>query len=338
MSVLLLCSCGGLFQPELPSGVSMTVETDSSLSHYTESTVYGYVFFNGYLDDVSSSMLEKDLTVTLKWGQDKNSLDKTVKASLGDSYMHFSKLIFPFTVKITGLEDGANYYYSAIASYGKSISSPTDVVRLLTLPKGPVDLDLPSGTLWASHNLGAESAEESGDFYAWGETEIKKANGLYNWTNYLWCDGAYDKLTKYCSRSWFGKNGFVDNLTVLEHNDDPVIKKLGGKWRTPSVQEWNELVEKCQWQYVTYNGVGGWCVRSKKNTDDNKKVIFLPNTGYKDGAAYKESDNRGIYWTTNSCDGLYSEHAYTFSFFSGGYGISSASRCLGIAFRPIYVN
>lgn len=37
-----------------------------------------------------------------------------------------------------------------------------------------VDLGLPSMTKWASFNVGASKPEEYGDFYAWGEMEVKE--------------------------------------------------------------------------------------------------------------------------------------------------------------------
>lgn len=49
-----------------------------------------------------------------------------------------------------------------------------------------VDLGLPSKTLWATCNVGAEAPEELGDYFAWGETEPNKSE--YEWTNYEWCD------------------------------------------------------------------------------------------------------------------------------------------------------
>lgn len=44
-----------------------------------------------------------------------------------------------------------------------------------------VDLGLPSGTIWAGWNVGASSPEESGGYYAWGETEEKND---YSWETY----------------------------------------------------------------------------------------------------------------------------------------------------------
>ena len=57
-----------------------------------------------------------------------------------------------------------------------------------------VDLGLPSGTLWATCNVGAEVSEGYGDYFAWGETEPKT---VYDWTNYKYCNGDSDQLTKY---------------------------------------------------------------------------------------------------------------------------------------------
>lgn len=84
-----------------------------------------------------------------------------------------------------------------------------------------VDLGLPSGTLWATCNVGADSPEDYGDYYAWGDTLPKT---MYDWKSYPYAtfvDGHYE-LTKYCMDSSCGFNGFVDDLTVLELVDDAV--------------------------------------------------------------------------------------------------------------------
>ncbi len=82
-----------------------------------------------------------------------------------------------------------------------------------------VDLGLPSGTLWAKCNVGANRPEDVGDYFAWGETETKDK---YDWKNYKYSaveDNIY-KLNKYCTDSSMGFDGFVDGLTVLEPVDD----------------------------------------------------------------------------------------------------------------------
>ena len=79
-----------------------------------------------------------------------------------------------------------------------------------------VDLGLPSGTLWATMNIGASSPEDYGDYFAWGETQPKD---VYSWSTYKWCNGSSSKMTKYCTDSSFGNNGFVDNKTELDPED-----------------------------------------------------------------------------------------------------------------------
>ena len=87
-----------------------------------------------------------------------------------------------------------------------------------------VDLGLPSGTLWATCNVGASKPEEYGDYFAWGETEPKDE---YCWSTYLHCKGDYNSLTKYCHQYDYGYNGFTDNLTELEPADDAATANWG---------------------------------------------------------------------------------------------------------------
>lgn len=104
-----------------------------------------------------------------------------------------------------------------------------------------VDLGLPSGLLWATCNVGADNPEDYGDYFAWAETEPKS---VYNWSTYKYCDGGYYyKLTKYCTRSDFGNNGFTDNLTVLLPEDDAATANWGNGWRMPTENEWRELID-----------------------------------------------------------------------------------------------
>ena len=72
-----------------------------------------------------------------------------------------------------------------------------------------VDLGLPSGTLWATCNVGANSPEEYGDYFAWGETEPKS---YYSLSTYKLCDGTYNTNTKYCTKEG---NGIVDKSQQL---------------------------------------------------------------------------------------------------------------------------
>ena len=134
-------------------------------------------------------------------------------------------------------------------------------------------VDLGLSVKWAACNIGAESPEEYGGYYAWGEME-EKSN--YNWSTYKWCDGSYNSITKYCTDSCYGR---VDNKTVLDPEDDVAHVKWGGNWRMPTLDEIKELLEMCTWEWTTLNGVGG-----QEVTAPNGNSIFLPATGSRYGS------------------------------------------------------
>ena len=102
-----------------------------------------------------------------------------------------------------------------------------------------VDLGLPSGTLWATCNVGATTPEDMGDYFAWGETAPKQ---IYDMDNYKWYDSSSDKLTKYCTDD---KYGAVDYMTELLPEDDAAYVNWGPSWRMPTLEQQQELIERC---------------------------------------------------------------------------------------------
>lgn len=137
-----------------------------------------------------------------------------------------------------------------------------------------VDLGLPSGTLWATCNVGADSPEDYGDYYAWGDTLPKT---MYDWKSYPYAtfvDGHYE-LTKYCMDSCCGFNGFVDYVTVLEPVDDAVTANWGTGWRMPTKEEWAELYQNTTFIWTSQNGIEGRLL-----TGSNGNSIFLPAAGF----------------------------------------------------------
>ncbi len=164
-----------------------------------------------------------------------------------------------------------------------------------------VDLGLPSGVKWASFNLGASKLEEYGDYYAWGETEpyyssldpLTWKEGKpygYDWRSYKWCMEDHQKMIKYCNHSFFGFNGFTDNKTVLDLEDDAAHVNLGGTWRMPTDAEWTELRENCTWERTSLNGING-----QKVTGPNGNSIFLPATGIYEGTRRYFAASSGFY-------------------------------------------
>ena len=99
-----------------------------------------------------------------------------------------------------------------------------------------VDMGLPSGTLWQSMNLGATTIYDAGSLFAWGETETKSN---YSWSNYKYCNGTYNTLTKYNSNSSLGS---IDNIKELELSDDIINITYGNGWHIPSASDVSELL------------------------------------------------------------------------------------------------
>ena len=193
---------------------------------------------------------------------------------------------------------------------------------------GYVDLGLPSGTLWATCNVGATTSEGYGDFFAWGETSTK---ATYTWSTYKYChNGNYNQLTKYCNNSWYGYNGFIDNLTALQLSDDAATINWGNGWCTPTISQWEELLQNTTYILTTLNGINGILF-----TANNGNNLFLPESGHPEtnfqvfGIGYE-----GSYWSnslsTNSPDGAMCLRLYT-----DFYDTVGITRYGGACVRPV---
>ena len=192
-----------------------------------------------------------------------------------------------------------------------------------------VDLGLPSGTLWATCNVGASTPEEYGDYFAWGETEPKD---YYDWNSYKWCNGSNMTLTKYCTDSSYGYNGFFDNKTELDLEDDAAYVNWGSSWRMPTLDQQIELIDNCTWTWTTQNGVNGHLF-----TGPNGKTLFLPAAGQRSGSSLINAGTLGCCWsrTLNSSD---TDCAHSLFFNSGRMDWGSSSRIYGIPVRAVRVS
>lgn len=188
-----------------------------------------------------------------------------------------------------------------------------------------VDLGLPSGLLWADRNVGAANLENYGNYYAWGETELKE---VYSWDTYAY-GNAYNALTKYCSRFDYCLNGFMDNLTTLEACDDAATVNIGGKARTPTKDEWQELMDNTSITWTTRNGVNGRLL-----TASNGKSIFLPAAGSRYGSRLDYAGEFGFYWSSTLVTD-FPGRAWYFGFYSDNWYVSYGSRHNGFSVRAV---
>ena len=200
-----------------------------------------------------------------------------------------------------------------------------------------VDLGLPSGTLWATCNIGASSPEDYGDYFAWGETEPKE---VYNWDTYKWYRHDHDEpylwgYLRYCTISAYGYDGYVDYMSELEPEDDAAYVNWGPLWRIPTYEQARELQANCSFQGTTLNGVNGVQV-----TGPNGKTLFMTPVGFRwDGSLCDADGTYGRYWTS-TLDSSSPHHAYwlTVIQFPGSIVVEpnhSYSRATGFVVRPV---
>jgi len=141
-----------------------------------------------------------------------------------------------------------------------------------------VDLGLPSGTLWATCDVGAPYPGQRGDFFAWGEIQPKKN---YSWGSYSYEDES-GRITKY--------NIYDDYLIRLQPSDDAATVNWGDGWRMPTAEEFKELYEWCMRgnnnEYIGPNGnvirLGGSYWSSSLDTKNDREAIVFGNSSVGD--------------------------------------------------------
>ena len=132
---------------------------------------------------------------------------------------------------------------------------------------GHEHVDLGLSVKWATCNVGANSPEEYGDYYEWGGMDTK------------------------LSRSFKGRN-------IGGTRGDVASMKWGGEWRQPTLEELDELIENCTWEWTKMGGTDGMKFTSKKNG----KSIFLPAAGCKGEEKYYGAGEYGAYWSSERDD------------------------------------
>ena len=166
-----------------------------------------------------------------------------------------------------------------------------------------VDLGLPSGTKWATCNIGATKSEDYGYYYAWGETFTKSEYGESDYT-------------------------YADNPTILPARADAATINWGAVWRMPTMEEINELSSNCTHKWITQNGVNGLLF-----TWTNGNSIFLPAAGSRSDSSLDKSGFSGCYWTSSFelDDGV----PWFLLFASDDYNVGLTNRYYGLSVRAV---
>ena len=188
-----------------------------------------------------------------------------------------------------------------------------------------VDLGLPSGTLWATMNVGASKASDAGLYFQWGDTSRYTADQVgkdkkfaSDWSDYKF--GTNPNFTKYTTPG-----------ETLELEDDAAHVHMRGNWHIPTPTQINELISNTTNAWTTQDGVNGRLFTSKK---DGTKSIFIPAVGYAwDGSVLDSGDGGGVW--SSMLDTDYVDDGQYLGFGSGGVYLNFNLRCNGLSVRGV---
>ena len=263
-------------------------------------TTSGAVISGNVISDGGATVTDRGFI----YGIDANNLTQNLQCGTGTGI---------YANTLVGLNPSTIYYYKAYATnaegtaYGEVMSFMTENVGD---PTGTlnghdwVDLGLPSGTRWATCNVGSTTPEGYGDYFAWGETSTKT---IYTEDNYT----------------------YTGNPITLPTSADAATANWGNGWRMPTREEMDELYRNCTREWTTQNDVNG-----EKFIGQNGNSIFLPAAGYRHDGDLDNASSRGYYWSS-SLSTNYSRYAFDFIFDSGNCDLYRGSRVNGLSVRPV---
>ena len=275
------------------------------------------------------ALLESIETAIIESGN-KLAAIKAVIDALPDYTAEFTNIKAEISNLLQAVKDGTTSKEAAIAAIAAKIeelkaaggvSGGTSAKETMEY----VDLGLPSGKKWSKKYLGAETATDEGDYYAWGETSPKDIADFTK-ENYKLLDGGWGEFRRY-----HGKDGWKQLMPY----DDAATARLGNKWHIPTVTEVKELFNNCTAKEITLNGQPGIALVSKINNN----YIFFRNNGSTSGDKWYRT-NCCLCWTAD----LYKDDvkiAEVFNIFIRGDKIFtetvwSNTRSSGMNIRPIY--
>lgn len=224
----------------------------------------------------------KDCSVTIERG------DGPFHISGGDAKIAVAKLgggnplIFPgekYAVVISGVSEGSTTFYVYNEATDQTLPLVVNVTAEHVVITDDRIVDLGLSVNWANCNVGASEPQEDGYYFAWGEVEPKD---YYSLNNY----------------KYYSNGSFVDIGSDISGTEyDAATHNMGNGWRMPTKAEYDELIDKCEWKFVTYRRVRGW-----KVTGPSGNSIFLPASGYMLNDWNEDVSIDGYYWSSNITD------------------------------------
>ncbi len=268
--------------------VSATKATDITMNQAT---------LSGTLANVTTLPSDATLSAGMLLSRGKDDTSFSAGKDITVSDVATAQKGTPFTLKVKGLLPNTKYYYKAYMKLNDGyIYSSIDSLTTADFTTEFVDLGL--SVQWAKTNIGASSEEEEGGLYSYGDPT-----------------GLQESAT-----------GSYANVDITGSNLDICAASASGG-RLPSVSEVQELLQKCQIEDATENGVAGY-----KVTGPNGNSIFIPKAGVRNGSVVDGEGSRAELWT-GSIDGNDATRAYTFDVSSKTFGAATTS--LGLSARAV---
>ena len=250
------------------------------------------------------------------------------------------------SLDISFIDDAFAFYCSVIhGEGGVSDNSRIYGLSIRGIKKKYVDLGLPSHTLWAKSNVGAEKETDNGLYFQWGDIQGYSADQTFNWENYKWSiDGSATNFSKYNT---------TDNKSVLDLEDDAARVIMGGNWQMPTYDDLNELYQNTDMSLVL--GDGSEVAADTGNTYDAEPYFntywsqSLPSGTTINGVKFYKKDDHTQYMYVPSSNSLNGANFWTSTLYrngnldnshlySGNYEMTSlalATRNAGLAVRGI---
>lgn len=264
------------------------------------------------------------------WGESENDLSNKVEATVGQGGS--------FSANINKLTYFQTYWYrTACLLRGEEtlgnvesfiLDDMADDIEddLYPIEGEAVDLGLPSKTKWCSHNLGTQSVTDRGDYYAWAATEPHASGLEYSWQNTPYHQGG-DNVQNVT----FSKYNILNQDVWLAPEDDAAAcSDMEGEWRIPTLEQWKELMDNCEWIWIDKDSVKGYIVRGT-----GCRNIFLPAGGFVSGFT-PQGLEKGLYWSSYRS---YESQAYAYGFSFSDKGIDTefyyGCRYCGLQVRPV---
>ena len=196
-----------------------------------------------------------------------------------------------------------------------------------------VDLELPSGTLWATMNVGANKSSDAGLYFQWGDTKGYVADQVgkdkeFTWKDYKWyLSGSYSTDDIPLKFKKYTKPG-----DKLDLEDDAAHVNMNGDWHMPTQEQIEELLENTTNKWTKQDNVNGVLFISKK---DASKSIFIPAVGYAADGLTHGVGRFGFVWA-GVLNSKHNDSGQEFGFISFGVNLYTyLSRCCGLSVRGV---